>query len=155
MSWRNDAESARRCHGLKRTTNGLNRCTPVREKAKELVELLGDNKAIRRARNKAKKLRNKLGKINTSTNISGGGGGGGGGSSSSERRPYGDLFDFARLRFALFCFVFVVILTRHASHSRHFTAADEHGSRGSKKSSKSSSGGSPRVANDDDVSIWI
>ena len=150
MAWRNDVEFARRCHGLKRTTNSLNRCTPVREKAKELVELLGDNKAIRRARNKAKKLRNKLGKINTSTNISGGGGGGG--SSSSERRPYGDLFDFARLRFALFCFVFVVILTRHASHSRHFTAADEHGSRGSKKSSKSSSGG---FANDDDVSIWI
>ena len=77
---------------LKRTTNALNRCKPVREKAQELVDLLGDNKAIRRARNKAKKLRNKLGNINKGSR-SGGGGGGRSSSSGShgERKPYGKL----------------------------------------------------------------
>lgn len=60
----------------------------VREKAKALIELLGDNERIRDERDKARRLRDKfvgIGATGGTTGISGGlggaGGGGGGGGS--------------------------------------------------------------------------
>jgi len=59
----------------------------VREKAKQLIELLGDDERIREERQKAKTLREKFG---SSAAGVGGGGGGGGMGSSSKYAGYGN-----------------------------------------------------------------
>jgi len=51
----------------------------VREKSKQIVEMLQDNERIREEREKAKTLRDKFGGVGSNGSGSGGGGGGGGG----------------------------------------------------------------------------
>jgi hypothetical protein len=61
----------------------------VREKAKQLIELLGDNERIRDERDKARRLRDKfvgIGATGGSTGISAGLGGVGGGARYGKRR---------------------------------------------------------------------
>lgn len=53
---------------------------PVRNRSKELAELLGDVERIRTERRKAKATRNKYVGVGNDSFMSGGGGGGGGGS---------------------------------------------------------------------------
>ncbi len=81
--------------------NWLKKSSPVREKAKNIVELLGDSEQIKEERERARLLREKIGNTVSSSGSTGGygssqfggrgsvGGGGGkyGGSSSSDPRP--------------------------------------------------------------------
>jgi epsin len=64
----------------------------VREKSKQLVELLGDDERVREERNKAKQLREKFGGNLGGVSSGGGGysGGGGGGSGGSQYAGYGN-----------------------------------------------------------------
>ena len=56
----------------------IDRGLGVREKTKQLLEILGDDERIREERQRAKKLRQKFGASNATASSSGGGGGGGG-----------------------------------------------------------------------------
>ena len=65
----------------------------VREKSKQILELLEDDERIREERSKAKKLREKFGGMSSSS-AGGGGGGGFGNTSSSKYAGYGNDSDF-------------------------------------------------------------
>ena len=61
---------------------GVDKGSGVREKSKQLVEMLNDNSLIREERQKARNLREKMGGSRSSNSSSGGGYSGGGGGSS-------------------------------------------------------------------------
>jgi epsin len=56
----------------------IDRGLGVREKSKQLLDILGDDERIREERQKARKLREKFGQANATASSGGGGGGGGG-----------------------------------------------------------------------------
>ncbi|KAK1745197.1 epsin family protein [Skeletonema marinoi] len=62
----------------------------VREKAKQVTDILGDDERIREERTKARQLREKFAGRSMTTSSSGGGGGGGGGGGSSKYAGYGN-----------------------------------------------------------------
>ena len=69
----------------------IDRGLGVREKSKQIMEILGDDDRIREERQKAKKLREKFGNFNKgSSGIGSSGGGGGGGGGSNVAGGYGN-----------------------------------------------------------------
>jgi len=62
----------------------------VREKAKQVTDILGDDERIREERTKARQLREKFAGRSMTTSSSGGGGGGGGGGGSTKYAGYGN-----------------------------------------------------------------
>ncbi len=75
---RNHSHVLRSLHRFNYYEGTVDRGLGVREKSKQLVEILGDDERVREERQKAKKLREKFGG-NLGGVSSGGGGGGGGG----------------------------------------------------------------------------
>jgi len=79
---RNHGHVLRALHQFNYYEGTVDRGVGVREKSKQLIEILGDDERVREERMKARKLREKFaGKLG---GVSGGGGGGGGGGGSSS-----------------------------------------------------------------------
>jgi epsin len=68
----------------------IDRGLGVREKSKQIMEILGDDDRIREERQKARKLREKFGNFSKGSSGVGSGGGGGGGGGSSAVGGYGN-----------------------------------------------------------------
>lgn len=81
---RNHSHTLRGLHRFNYYEGTIDRGVGVREKSKQLVEILGDDERIREERQKARKMREKFGTTSggSMASVSGGGGGGGGGGSS-------------------------------------------------------------------------
>ena len=79
---RNHGHVLRQLHNFNYYEGTIDRGQGVREKSKQLVEILSDNERIREERQKARKLREKFN--GRGATASGGGGGGGGGGYSND-----------------------------------------------------------------------
>ena len=77
---RNHSHTLRALHRFNYYEGTIDRGVGVREKSKQLVEILGDDERIREERQKAKKMREKFGTAGGGGMASASGGGGGGGS---------------------------------------------------------------------------
>ena len=86
---RNHSHTLRGLHRFNYYEGTIDRGVGVREKSKQLVEILGDDERIREERQKARKMREKFGTTSggSMASVSGGGGGGGG---SSRYAGYGN-----------------------------------------------------------------
>eukprot|EP00978_Attheya_sp_CCMP212_P005695 scaffold12795_cov36-Attheya_sp.AAC.1 len=71
---RNHSHTLRQLHQFNYYEGTVDRGVGVREKSKQLVEMIGDDELIREERNKAKQMRERFG-----ASVGGGGGGGSGG----------------------------------------------------------------------------
>ena len=87
---RNHSHTLRALHRFNYYEGTIDRGVGVREKSKQLVEILGDDERIREERQKARKMREKFGTTSGGSMASVSGGGGGGGGASSRYAGYGN-----------------------------------------------------------------